>query len=58
MLKVHAIPDLKTGQLEMPEIILHEEDWDLFYEALVHPPEPTEAFKTAWKEFKEQQDRQ
>lgn len=40
---------------QMPEITLHEEDWDLFYEALVHPPEPTEAFKAAWKEFKAQE---
>lgn len=55
MLKVHSIPDLKTEQWEMSEIILHDDDWELFYEALVHPPEPTEAFKAAWKEFKEQQ---
>lgn len=40
----------------LPEVTLADEDWNLFYDALLHPPEPTEAFKAAWKEFQKQQE--
>lgn len=40
----------------LPEVTLSDEDWQVFSDALLHPPEPTEAFKAAWKEFQEHQE--
>lgn len=42
---------------EQEKITLPEADWELFYEALINPPEPNETLKAAFKRYSERQAR-
>lgn len=46
--------DENENILTSPEkIILSGPDWDLFYDALVHPPAPNDALQNAWLRYQE-----
>ncbi|MEW6736261.1 MAG: DUF1778 domain-containing protein [Acidobacteriota bacterium] len=40
---------------EQEKITLSDEDWDLFYDALVNPPQPNDTLRAAFKRYTERQ---
>lgn len=48
----HSLAAAERILEECEKITLPDDDWDALYEALVHPPEPNEALKTAYKKYR------
>ncbi|MBI4749398.1 MAG: DUF1778 domain-containing protein [Acidobacteria bacterium] len=51
-----AIPAAEKVIADYETITLSEPDWNLFYEALIHPPAPNDALRAAWLHYQEMQE--
>jgi uncharacterized protein (DUF1778 family) len=50
---VHAVAAAERVIEAHEKVTLSEADWDVFYEALVNPPEPNEKLKEAVRRYRE-----
>lgn len=49
----HALDAADRVLAEHEVITLSDEDWDVFFDALVNPPEPNENLKRAFRRYRE-----